>query len=113
MNTSFDNPNIVVDNCTFASNYATTRQGNFIYGLPDQVFQSGVYRGRAGAIGIFVRESYFNITATISNCHMFNNSAQFYGGSTYILLNGDGGHVANVVDNVFESNLQKMGEEVW
>ena len=40
---------------------------------------------------------------------MSNNSAQFYGGSTYILFNGNGAHVANVIDTIFESNYAKDG----
>ena len=107
MDTSLDNPNIAIENCTFDNNYVTTRDR--AAGLADQVFATSIFKGRAGGIAIFVREDHFNITATISNCLMSNNSAQFYGGSTYILFGGDRAHVANVIDTIFESNHAEEG----
>ena len=47
------------------------------------------YFGRGGGLGIFVDESFTNISAEISNCNFSGNYAESFGGGIYLYVDGN------------------------
>ena len=78
-------PVIEISNSIFTNNsaLATSRFHTISQTSFDQVFT-----GRGGALGVFINESFYNVTSVISNCIFKGNFARSFGGGIYVILNG-------------------------
>lgn len=68
-----------------------------------------VFTGRGGALGIFVNESYYNVSVVVRNCSVINNYARSFGGGAYAIFNGDTAQHSLLVDGTnLSSNVVMM-----
>lgn len=101
------NPIIMVQHCNFTSNRATARSA---FRTTSNAFFNRVFTGRGGGLGIFVNESFHNITGMILDNHFENNFAQSFGGGLYIVLFGEETQNKLLVErNVFLNNVARLG----
>ncbi len=78
-------PTVEIKSCIFINNSAlATANFNTI----DQTSFRQVFTGRGGALGVFVNESFYNISVRVSDCEFQHNFARSFGGGIYVLLNG-------------------------
>ena len=106
MNRQARNALVIVNTSDFINNSVTSAMN--VFGT-NHVLESGVFTGRGGGIGVFVRENNFNVSITISGCQFHQNFATSYGGGMYVLFNGKGSHLAYIVKNVYKSNVAVRG----
>lgn len=106
MSSFASNPNITVTSCNFINNSALATVN---FRSSNQVFGSGIFTGRGGAMAVFVREHYFNITAYVYDCYFENNMARSYAGSIYFLLTGRGSHYGVTDSCRYVNNLAQQG----
>ena len=52
-------------------------------------FFSGVLTGRAGGLGVFISETYHNVTVHVNGCIFDSNHAQSFGGGLYFVYSGN------------------------
>ena len=70
---------------------------------------SQVFTGRGGALGVFVNDSYNNVSVTITNCSIESNTARSFGGGAYFLFNGDTAQHSFAMDTThFSSNVARL-----
>lgn len=70
---------------------------------------SQVFTGRGGGLGIFVNESYHNISIDIINCSIVGNFARSFGGGAYVIFNGNSAqHVLLVNSSNISSNVAML-----
>ena len=78
-------PNVQVRGCNFTNNSATAL---FRIRNPSQAVSSQIFSGRGGALGVFINESFYNISMVISECRFERNYARTFGGGIYMIFNG-------------------------
>ena len=88
-------PHVSLFNCILHNNsaLATSR----LISISATAFNQ-VFTGRGGALGIFVNDSYNNVSIFISNCSIENNYARSFGGGLYTLLNGNTASHSMMID---------------
>ena len=98
INTSLDDPTIIVSGCNFTNNSA---MGEMTH--TNQAFSTGIFRGRGGSMGIFINEPKFNIRARVINCSYISSYARETGGGLYILATGRS-HNVSIEESLFLLN---------
>lgn len=99
-------PHVKLSNIIFHNNSALAT--SHVISISTTAF-SQVFTGRGGALGIFVNESYHNVTVVISNCSIDANYARSFGGGVYVIVNGDTAqHILLVDDTNITSNVAMM-----
>ena len=106
MSSPASNPNITITSCNFTNNSALDMLN---FRSSSQVFSSGIFTGRGGAMAVFVQENYFNITTYVYGCYFGHNAARSYAGSLYVLLTGRGSHLGMVDSCHFMNNSAQHG----
>ena len=99
INTSLDDPTIIVSGCTFTNNSADSMEITH----STKVLLTGIFRGRGGSMGIFINEPNFNIRARVINCSYINSYAREIGGGLYILATGRS-HNVSIEESLFLLN---------
>lgn len=79
-------PCIRIQDSDFLNNRATAQS---TFETSNQAFTNQYFTGRGGGLGIFVNESFHNITVTVHDCTFGGNFARSFGGGMYILFNGE------------------------
>lgn len=79
-------PCISLQDSEFFNNSATAQS---TFETSNQAFTNQFFTGRGGGLGLFINESFHNITVTIYNCKFRGNFARSFGGGMYILFNGE------------------------
>ena len=102
-------PKILVKNCSFTNNQAdvfTTE--SFL--TSSMIVTQGVFTGRGGGLGVLINQSFYNVTALITDCQFVNNSAFSFGGGLYLIFNGTGTQHKVTLDNCqFVNNTGALG----
>lgn len=100
-------PQIAVMRCNFTNNRATATSS---FRTTNNAFFNRVFTGRGGGLGIFINESYHNITGMISDNSFVGNYARSFGGGVFMVIFGEGTqNTLLVMRNVFENNLAESG----
>ena len=100
-------PNVLVSRCNFTNNSATARS---VFRTPSQAFSSQIFSGRGGALGVFINESFYNLSVEISDCRFERNFARSFGAGMYLLFNGfNTQHTSNVDRTYMISNMAGVG----
>ena len=100
-------PNVRVSGCNFTNNSATARSQ---FRGSTQAAASQIFSGRGGALGVFINESFYNISVVISDCRFEHNYARSFGGSMYLILSGfNTQHTINVDRTQVVSNMAVFG----
>ena len=78
-------PVIEISNSIFTNNsaLATSR-----FHTASQTSFDQVFTGRGGALGVWVNESFYNVSLVTVNCTFKDNLAKSFGGAIYVLING-------------------------
>ncbi len=99
-------PTVEISNCTFINNSAlATANFNTI----DQTSFRQVLTGRGGALGVWVNESYYNVSVLVSDCVFQSNFARSFGGAIYVFLNGPTAqHKVNLDGTSLSSNVAEL-----
>ena len=101
------NPVFVVRHCNFTNNQATAES---FFRTPNNAVFNGIYTGRGGGIGIYVNESFHNISGIISDSFFVGNFVRLYGGGVFLVVFGSGTQSHLLVErNVFERNVARLG----
>ena len=99
--------NVLVSGCNFTNNSATARS---VFRTSSQAFSSQIFSGRGGALGVFINESFYNISVVISDSRFEHNYARSFGGSMYLLFTGfNTQHTINVDRTWVISNMAVLG----
>ena len=99
-------PSVQISNCTFVNNSALATSK---FHTISQTAFNLIFTGRGGGLGVFVNESFFNVSLEISDCTFENNFARSFGGGIYILLNGrTAQHITTVERTSFLSNVAQL-----
>ena len=105
--TFFQQISLKVSGCNFINNRATASR---MFRSTNSAFFSRIFTGRGGALGVFYNESFYNITARISDNHFENNFARSFGGSIFIVYFGNGTQNVNILErNSFFNNIATFG----
>ena len=100
-------PNVQVSGCNFTNNSATARS---VFRTSSETLSSRIFSGRGGALGIFINESFYNISVVISDCRFERNYARSFGGGMYLLINGfNTQHIVNIGRAQMMSNTAMVG----
>ena len=100
-------PNVQISDCNFTNNSATE---NSVFRTPSETFSSQIFSGRGGALGVFINESFYNISVVISDCRFEHNYARSFGGSMYLLFNSfNTQHTISVDRTHIVSNTAEVG----
>ena len=83
----FPPPCIRIQGSQFINNSATAAS---IFETSNQAFTNQYFTGRGGGLGIFINESFHNLTVRIDGCKFEGNFARSFGGGVYMLFNGEG-----------------------
>lgn len=100
-------PFITIQQCTFYNNSAIpsaslTRSTN-------EVFTNQIFTGRGGALGIAVNAANSVITISVISCHFEANTANAWGGGTYIIFGFRSNHIAISLNTVYVRNKSLNG----
>lgn len=79
-------PHVNLFNCILHNNRAVATSR--LISISATAFNQ-VFTGRGGALGIFINDSYNNVSIVINNCSIENNYARSFGGGLYTLFNGN------------------------
>ena len=105
--TDIPNPTLSVKQCNFTNNQALA-ESNFR--TTSDAFFNGVFTGRGGGLGVFINESFHNITGRIVNNSFVDNYAESFGGGLYLVVYGDRTQTQLLVErNVFLNNVGYLG----
>ena len=100
-------PNVQVSGCNFTNNSATARS---VFRTTSQAFFSQIFSGRGGALGVFINESFYNISVVISDCRFEHNYARSFGGGMFLIFTGfNTQHTINVDRTWVISNMAVLG----
>ena len=100
-------PNVQVSGCNFTNNSATARS---VFRTSSQAFSSQIFSGRGGALGVFINESFYNISVVISDCRFEHNYARSFGGGMFLIFTGfNTQHTINVDRTWVISNMAVLG----
>ena len=100
-------PNVRVSGCNFTNNSATE---DSVFRTSSETFSSQIFSGRGGALGVFINESFYNISVIISDCRFEHNYARSFGGSMYFVFNGfNTQHTISVDRTHIVSNTAVLG----
>ena len=100
-------PSVQVQGCNFTNNSATAL---FRIRNPSQAVSSQIFSGRGGALGVFINESFYNISMVISECRFEHNYARTFGGGIYMIFNGlNTQHTINVDRTHVVANTARVG----
>ena len=103
----FTRVSLEVLRCNFTNNSATAERR---VRSTNSAFFSQVFSGRGGGIGVFYNESYYNITARISDCHFERNYARSFGGGVFLVFFGEGTqNIVTLERNTFVNNFAVLG----
>ena len=81
-------PTASITNCVFTGNKAILPPGISRSQL-NQALNNNNYHGRGGAVGLFVQESYKNVSVRIEDCQFDSNYADSFAGALYLNLAGE------------------------
>ena len=100
-------PNVRISGCNFTNNSATARS---VFRTSSQAFSSQIFSGRGGALGVFIKESFYNISVVISDCRFEHNYARSFGGGIFLIFDGfNTQHMINVDRTWVLSNIAVVG----
>lgn len=100
-------PLIAVLRCNFTDNRATARNA---FRTTSNAFFNRIFTGRGGGLGIFINESFHNISGTINDNRFVDNYARSFGGGLFMVIFGEGTqNILLVRRNVFVNNVALLG----
>ena len=101
-------PLVSVDHCVFVNNSADVSAESMV--TSNNVIAAGVFTGRGGSLGLFIRYSFRSVSALISDSEFRNNYAESFAGAMYVVLSGDTTqHNVTVQDCLFVTNRANRG----
>ena len=93
--------------CNFTNNRATAVQR---FRSTNTAFFSQIFSGRGGGIGVFHKESFYDVSARICDSHFERNYARSFGGGVYFVVFGSGTQNTKVFErNAFVDNSADLG----
>ena len=102
------NPLISVKHCVFVNNSADVSAES--RRTSSNVIATGVFTGRGGGLGLFLNDSFRNISASISNSEFIDNYAASLAGGIYVGLDGDANqHNVTIQDCQLATNRANLG----
>ena len=103
-----NNPNILVENCTFTNNQAKVSAASFQ--ASGNSLLREIFVGTGGALGVLVNESSYNVTAVVSNSKFVRNFASGYGGAIEVIFSGyDTQHIFSMEKCQLINNIGVLG----
>ena len=104
---SFSNPCVRVLDSYFINNRATAENA---FRTSSGAFFTRVFSGRGGAIGVFIGAFEHNVTVEISDCFFDRNFARSFGGTLYLLMEGEQTrHSLMLNRNQFKNSIGLIG----
>ena len=91
-------PKLSITESTFVDNSVLLPSQNSSQQI-DLALNDHYYFGRGGGLGIFIDESYTNVTTEISSCIFIGNYAESFGGGLYLYVDGNETHHMFIVTN--------------
>ena len=102
LNKTKSNPTVLMQDCEFSNNSVSVFQSEA--STSNAIVGSNIYKGRGGALGIFLGDVFHNITVQIRGCTFTDNKSVGSSGGSYIIYNGtDVYHNVTVMDSTFEN----------
>ena len=104
---TFSNPHVRVLDSYFINNRATAENA---FRTPSATFFARIFSGRAGAIGFFIGAFEHNVTVEVSDCLFDRNFARSFGGTLYLLMEGQQTrHFIMLNRNQFKNSIGEIG----
>ena len=102
------NPLVSVKHCEFVNNSADVSAES--KRTTNNAIADGLFTGRGGSLGLFIRESFRNISASISDSEFRDSYAFSFGGGVYVALDGDASqHNVTIQDCQLVNNRANLG----
>ena len=84
-------PLIHITDCAFRNNSAFLPPQNSNEQI-NLALNNNYFFGRGGGLGIFIQESFKNVTTYVQNCTFIENHAASFGGGAYLYISGSESH---------------------